>query len=278
VTRESYAVTREPDLGALAEGQSMEFPAEAVTVRAWVKHPEYSLTSGNMMAPDGLGAFHDIALMFLSAPLQGVTPAVVITADERAQLAADAAVTIAGWGQQTATSGPLQQPPPGTVGRKVCGASLGPETTRKCRGDSGGPTYINVNTDSPVTERVIGVTSRAYSAAEDCNAGGVDTRVDAYLDWLDTEMRDACTEGTRTACDEPGLLPPPPAAGSSSSSSSSGSTGGSSSSSSGDAQGSGGDSGGPADGCTQSGAGPWAGLGLLAVVLARVRRAVRARR
>jgi len=81
------------------------------------------------------------------------------------------------------------------------------ETTRKCHGDSGGPTYLEVDTPHDEASRVIGVTSHTYDA-EDCNKGGVDTRVDAYLDWIDDELRAACEDGTRSWCDEPGILPP----------------------------------------------------------------------
>ena len=35
----------------------------------------------------------------------------------------------------------------------------------------------------------------------------MDTRVDFYLEWIDSEMRAACDAGTRVWCDEPGILP-----------------------------------------------------------------------
>jgi MYXO-CTERM domain-containing protein len=60
---------------------------------------------------------------------------------------------------------------------------------------------------------VIGVTSHAYSAEEDCYLGGVDTRVDAYLDWIEEAMIAACDDGTRSWCDEPGIPDPGAAAG-----------------------------------------------------------------
>lgn len=52
---------------------------------------------------------------------------------------------------------------------------------------------------------MIGVTSRAYDRS-DCNKGGVDTRVDAFFDWLDGEMTKACDDGDRAWCDVPGVL------------------------------------------------------------------------
>jgi len=82
-------------------------------------------------------------------------------------------------------------------------------TGRKCHGDSGGPTFVDVETDLTESLRVIGVTSRAYAAMEDCNMGGVDMRVDGFLDWIEEAMVQACEDGLRTACDEPGILRPP---------------------------------------------------------------------
>lgn len=62
---------------------------------------------------------------------------------------------------------------------------------------AGGPSYMNVETDFTENERVVGIISYAYDK-EDCIKGGVDTRVDAWLDWIDEQMRAACTDGTRS--------------------------------------------------------------------------------
>jgi len=66
-----------------------------------------------------------------------------------------------------------------------------------------------VETGSATKERVVGVTSHSWDSTDCASVGGVETRVDHYLDWIDDEMGDACAEGTRTWCDEPGILPPP---------------------------------------------------------------------
>jgi uncharacterized protein (TIGR03382 family) len=55
--------------------------------------------------------------------------------------------------------------------------------------------------------RLIGVTSRSADFTLCAEKGGYDTRVDAYLDWIDDEMRAACEDGTRVWCEEPGILP-----------------------------------------------------------------------
>ena len=223
VEREEFYVTFDPDLSALAEaaqgqgGTPPAIPASAVPVREYVRHEGFSLES--MGGVDGPGDFKDVALLFLSATVDDVTPAVVIDAGEVSQLAVGGAVSIAGWGQQTVTS-QFESPPPGTIGIKVCGDStineLGDSemqvgadssTTRKCHGDSGGPTYMDVDTPHDVKGRVIGITSHAYDQS-DCNKGGVDTRVDAYLDWIGAQMESRCSNGSRVWCEVPGIVPP----------------------------------------------------------------------
>lgn len=222
VEREEFYITFEADLSALAEagqgqgGTPPAIPASAVPVREYVRHEGFSLDS--MGAVDGPGDFKDVALLFLSTTIDDVTPAVVIDPAEVEQLQVGSAVSIAGWGQQTVTS-QFEAPPPGTVGIKVCGDStineLGDSemqvgadasTTRKCHGDSGGPTYMEVSTPHDIKARVIGITSHAYDQS-DCNKGGVDTRVDAYLDWIGAQMTERCSNGTRVWCDVPGIVP-----------------------------------------------------------------------
>lgn len=220
VERADFYVSFEADLSRFAQqdpqaAEPLGIPASAIPVRSLVAHADFDL---NSLGEGTSGVESDIALLFLEVPVETVLPEVVITTGEATQLSEGKAVTIAGWGQQVATSGPLEAPPAGSVGIKVCGSStieeLGqsllqvgdaPETTRKCRGDSGGPTYTEVTSPSPIARRVIGVTSRAYDRS-DCNKGGVDTRVDAFFDWLDGEMTKACDDGDRAWCDVPGVL------------------------------------------------------------------------
>jgi MYXO-CTERM domain-containing protein len=66
-----------------------------------------------------------------------------------------------------------------------------------------------VETDLAESMRIVGVTSHAYDQTDCKETGGVDTRVDFYLGWIDAEMRARCEDGTRVWCDEPGLVPVP---------------------------------------------------------------------
>lgn len=164
----------------------------------------------------GVAENHDIALMFLDAPASGQW-AYLPTADEATQIASDVEVDVVGWGQQTAT-GFNEAPPPGTVGEKEVGTSSIAELgtaefqvgadeadVRKCHGDSGGPTFWHATTDALESLRVIGITSHSYDMSDCANKGGVDTRVDAYLEWINTEMTSRCEAGTRSWCDQPGI-------------------------------------------------------------------------
>ncbi len=83
------------------------------------------------------------------------------------------------------------------------------EDVRKCHGDSGGPTFLDIETDSTESMRIIGVTSHAYDESDCDSKGGVDTRVDAYLDWIDNEMVTRCQDGTRVWCETEGILDAP---------------------------------------------------------------------
>ncbi len=216
-----YYVTFSEDLSDLSSGATTEFPADAVEATGWVVHENFNIQLINGENVNGPGNFHDVGLIFLSESVDGVEPEIVLTPEEGERAMVEGAeVTIAGWGQQQQTTGgPLEAPPEGTVGIKRCGASFINEvgsheiqvggdasTTRKCHGDSGGPSYAVIDTEHARASRVVGITSHAYDA-EDCNKGGVDTRVDTWFDWIDGQMAAACEDGTRSWCELEGVIP-----------------------------------------------------------------------
>jgi len=230
ITDPKYHVTFTPDLSALASldptqlqtGKLPELPPDAAEVSLTLPHPQFDAASLTQITP-GLGNLHDVALIFLAKPIPAtqVKPAIVITKEEAGQLAVGKAVEIAGWGQQTpAPQNPFQPPPAGTVGVKVCATSTinelaqyemqigaGSETSRKCHGDSGGPSYVTVESAAASKGRVVGITSHAYDQT-DCAKGGIDTRVDAWLDWVEQEMSGACAQKKRAWCEVTGIIPP----------------------------------------------------------------------
>jgi hypothetical protein len=202
--------TRQADLSAWTGEQIVDWPADAVPAWDWVYHEQFDVFSMSM----GLAHNYDVGLLFLNTALTGVPLAVLPTTDDVAQIAQGAAVEIVGWGQQTADV----NPPAGTYGYKQMAESFinelaewefqvgaSREDARKCHGDSGGPTFLQVTTGSTDPWRQVGVTSHAYDASDCRRTGGVDTRVDAYLDWIDQELRARCQDGTRVWCEEEGI-------------------------------------------------------------------------
>ncbi len=189
---------------------------EGVVVAAdAVGHEDFSIFRLKL----GVAKNSDIALLFLEEPMLDVPFAYLPTAEEAEQIASGNLVEIVGWGQRS-------QQDPYSSGIKYGGVSVIGELgehelqvgaqasdVRKCHGDSGGPTFMEFETDSAAKYRVIGVTSHSYDATDCASKGGVDTRVDAYLEWIDEQMTAACDDGTRSWCDWPGIIPPPDADG-----------------------------------------------------------------
>ena len=218
VVEESYLVSFTSDLTAIVGAQDPVFPDDAIRAVDWVVHEDFSLDAFSGENVNGPGNFFDIGLVFLERALD-TPPEVVVSLEEAEQIVEDMSVTIAGWGQQVPTDGPFDPPPEGSVGQKVCAEAFINEigthefqvgddetTSRKCHGDSGGPTFATLDTPFENDRRVIGITSHAYDQ-RDCAVGGVDTRVDVWLDWMNEKMVDACDSGTRVWCEVEGVIP-----------------------------------------------------------------------
>jgi uncharacterized protein (TIGR03382 family) len=196
----------------LDNGQSLpDLPADALPARSVVNHESFTLDVEQ--APMGLSNFYDIGLVFLDAPVQNLSPAIVMTPAEAEGLGVGIEVQIAGWGQQTIDAS-------GPSGTKHCATAkifeisdfemqIGNEssTARKCHGDSGGPTMITISTETRRKDRVIGATSRAYDD-NDCEKGGVDTLASAWYEWIDARMSERCDAGQRAWCEVPGVIAP----------------------------------------------------------------------
>jgi hypothetical protein len=212
-----YVWSRQSDLSAYdAESSGLSWPDDAVVVSDTVFHPSWDMNGLGM----GLSLNYDIALVFLSEPVLDVQPALLPTPEEAANLAVDLEVAVVGWGQQEHVSGWGSAPPEGTYMLKQQGMSHIAEIdayefkvgdvesdVRKCHGDSGGPSFGWIGEGTEETMRLVGVTSHAYDSSDCASTGGVDTRVDYYLDWIDEELRSRCDDGSRVWCEEPGILP-----------------------------------------------------------------------
>jgi MYXO-CTERM domain-containing protein len=205
------AFSRTADLSGYAGMPGTDWPADSVFAWDVAAHPEFSMQAIQM----GLAENFDIALMFLDEAVLDVAPALLPTEAEATALVEGAVVEIVGWGQQTSD----QTPPAGTVGIKMAGTSVvgdiaahefqvgvAEDDVRKCHGDSGGPSYLDVG-GTGNSKRLVGVTSHAYDQTDCRETGGVDTRVDYYLEWIDAEMRSRCEDGTRVWCETEGIVP-----------------------------------------------------------------------
>ena len=209
--------TRQADLTDFDGSQRQRLPDDAVQAWDWVAHSEFDLNSMGL----GLSENYDIALLFLDEAVTDIDHAYLPTREEAAQMEEGNDVAVVGWGQQSATS-MWESPPEGSYLVKMMGDSFIAELdeaefqvgaveddVRKCHGDSGGPSFMEVETDTDESTRLIGVTSHAYDSSDCESTGGVDTRVDAYLDWIEAEMLSRCEDGTRAWCEVEGIVPPP---------------------------------------------------------------------
>jgi uncharacterized protein (TIGR03382 family) len=219
-----YFWSRQADLSAYDGRGREEFPEDSVEALDWVMHPGFDLYRMQL----GLAENDDIALIFLSEAVLDVAPALLPTPEEAAALSVGTPVVVVGWGQQTHV--PYgSQPPRGSYMIKQQGVSSiaeidAPELkvgeleggVRKCHGDSGGPSFAEIGVGTVHLTRLVGVTSHAYDRSDCAETGGVDTRVDFHLEWIDAELRARCADGTRVWCEVEGILPPdhndPPAA------------------------------------------------------------------
>ena len=150
----------------------------------------------------GLSHWFDIGLVFLAAPITDVDPVLLPRPTDAPGLLANADLTIVGYGRtsnQTQDVGVMHDAATKLVslGDWELQVSMGQGQPQNCHGDSGGPALAELD-----GTRVVGVVSRSFDASSQCLNGGVDTRVDAYLDWIFAQMPPAvpCGSGLAAAC------------------------------------------------------------------------------
>lgn len=212
--------TTSADMSGYDFDTHVALPEDAVRSSGRVMHPDYDFENecDGDGESDSLRQCNDLGLLFLEEPSPGPF-GWLPSEDEAAGIVEGAPVVVVGYGlshSDNPDSGGIRRQA-STVIVEVGGHELRigePDpAAHKCLGDSGGPTFMDVETALAHSERIIGVTSGAYTREDGtnrtCTSGGRDTRVDTYLDWIDSEMRKACDDGLRTACEEPGILRPP---------------------------------------------------------------------
>ena len=205
-----YFFSLEPDVSSFGP-RALDLPKDAVRVSQMEVHPDYE----NGRKPRAVSQANDLALFYLEQPFD-VPPARLASSSEAERLLhTGRPVTIVGYGRQ----GDLFYSV-GDDGIKMRGRSTLSEVGRyelevgytdddayKCFGDSGGPTFAQSDSGNAT---LVGVTSRGASwtvshggmkgTGPGCRMGGIDTRVDPYLPWIDASMRRACDAGERPSC------------------------------------------------------------------------------
>lgn len=159
---------------------------EVVAGRAKLAHPDYDFFE---LPPDGVGRTDDIGLLLLAEPIDGPTEQLPTADEAAAALVVDAQVALVGYGYTDQDVGDA-------YGVKATGtASLveigdhelfiaKPGEQQNCNGDSGGPALV----DTPGGRRLVGVVSRSPDDDTVCDHGGIDTRVDPYVPWIEEAL------------------------------------------------------------------------------------------
>ncbi len=209
--------TRQDDVRDYSGSSIERWPDDSVRVSDWTVHPGWGWNT--MVSP--IGENDDIALLFLSEALLGVPLGYLPSPAEEHLVSEDAPVYVVGYGRTDAEDG-------NSSGRKQQGlSSIGTvedwefhvgekrADVRQCYGDSGGSTFAPLDPWSGLPSvggvrglRLVGVVSHLWDGTQCEQKGALNTRVDNYLDWIDDEMRQRCSDGSRVWCDVPGIVGP----------------------------------------------------------------------
>jgi endonuclease G len=191
----------------LANDTTTTPPPVIVPGLRYVQHPQFDI---NVEPASGLGQFYDVGLLFLSQPITTTDPMTVATpAEATAGLVAGLDLQLVGYGRtsnETFEGGVKHDAVADLVGFNDSELQISPGggAPQNCHGDSGGPAIV----DFGAGPRVVGIVSRSAAAKPDCDDGGIDTRADFYLQWVNDEINAACEGG---ACPDAGVPDAEPA-------------------------------------------------------------------
>jgi hypothetical protein len=187
---------------------TMTLPGDAVRIASFATAPGWDPSGSTIGSADA----RDVGLGFLQNPFTSVEPAALVTASDAGYLQVGSSIGIVGYGVTSAndmsgsTAGIKRQATSRIwwlSGSEIQVGMVSPET---CTGDSGGPAWMIIPDGKAPALRVVGVCSYGD---QDCH-NGIDMRVDAYLDWIEATMRQACSLGQRppSVCLNGGGIPP----------------------------------------------------------------------
>jgi len=136
----------------------------------------------------GLGQYNDVGLLFLAAPVDGVTPEPLPAAGEASAVRQGLALTLVGYGlasEDVADRGVKHHGAASVMATNASELQTRSGAAQGCIGDSGGPALADLGNG----ERVVGVLSRPSLDPGGCAGGSVHTRVDAYAGWIEDKIR-----------------------------------------------------------------------------------------
>jgi MYXO-CTERM domain-containing protein len=155
--------------------------AEIVPGLSAHQHPAFDVTAE---PGAGIGQWYDIGILILDEEINDVPLEILPTPEEAENLVVGQIVELVGYGL-TSTEG-------WEIGVKYHGSAhlvevgdwelfiSNPGEQQNCNGDSGGPALVDLGDG----RRIVGTVSRSPDSNPVCDHGGIDTRVDAYLQWI----------------------------------------------------------------------------------------------
>ncbi|HEY5927564.1 MAG TPA: trypsin-like serine protease [Kofleriaceae bacterium] len=212
------------------ERNAHEPPAQTILAGAtMIPHPNFD---GGRVPLGQIGQADDIGLVLLANPVLDVAPARLPRTQDAPAIVSGLAVTLVGYGYGSDYD---DAGVPGYAYKRVGSAHLvrigDHEVTIEnvaeagaCNGDSGGPVYATI--DGAL--EIAAVVSRGL-AFMDCSPGGVYTRVDPYISWIESHVTLPCGSGSSPDCapgSDAGVPDAPPAPGDAGGGSHSGDPGG----------------------------------------------------
>ncbi len=167
---------------------SAQHPKEILRVHVVHQHPNYN-PSGAFAR---LGEVNDIGLVLLESPVTSI-PLETLDGPTRAYMPPGSDLVTAGYGllsyYATSTAGVKRD---AVVQVDRVGAyelQTVPSDPQPCRGDSGGPLFV----DAPGGRRLTAIVSRSASNDTFCAHGSIATLVTPYLSWIAEESLDRDT-------------------------------------------------------------------------------------
>lgn len=188
-----------PDFTLALDGMN----ATAAQIHAGATAIPYPSFNPQNQPSTSVGDEHDIGVLVLADPIYGVDYARLPRMGETAGISTGAEVAIVGYGftvekdlnhygiKNNATTHLTD------IGTHEIGVAS-PGEPQNCQGDSGGPAMV----DGSGGVRIISVVSRGTTSdPSNCTQGGIHTRIDPYLQWIDQQVDDIpCGSGLSADC------------------------------------------------------------------------------